>query len=180
MPANSRLPLAAARVVDAAPRLRYRRAAGGGGGGIRSTERAWATLRAAAGTVAGIARDAALPQDPPWHGGGGGEGALRYGRHAGDSGGGAYRPAGSAGLVDVRSPRRAARPGRDGERRRSAARSRAVARVMSGPPAGGVHSASISATLVSLIMPGCASAAKRRRGRSGANDSHLCRRGGDG
>jgi hypothetical protein len=101
VPACSRLPLAAARVVDAAPRLRYRRAAGGGGGGIRSTERAWATLRAAAGTVAGIARDAALPQDPPWHGGGGGEGALRYGRHAGDSGGGAYRPAGSAGLVDV-------------------------------------------------------------------------------
>jgi hypothetical protein len=101
VPACSRLSLAA-RVVDAAPHLCYRRAAaGGGGGGIRPTERAWATLRAAAGTVAGIARDAALPQDPPWHGGGGGEGALRYGRHAGDSGGGAYRPAGSAGLVDV-------------------------------------------------------------------------------
>ena len=64
-------------------------------------ERAWATLSAAAGTVAGIARDAALPQDPPWHSGGGGEGALCYGRYAGDSGGGAYRPAGSAGLVDV-------------------------------------------------------------------------------
>jgi hypothetical protein len=34
-------------------------------------------------------------------GGGGGEGALRYGRHAGGSGGGAYRPAGSAGLVEL-------------------------------------------------------------------------------
>ena len=69
------------------------------------TERAWATLRAAAGTVAGIARDAALPQDPPWFGGGGGgEGALRrlrYGRHAGGSGGGSYRPVGSAGLVEL-------------------------------------------------------------------------------
>ena len=29
------------------------------------TERAWATLRATAGTVSGIVRDAALPQDPP-------------------------------------------------------------------------------------------------------------------
>jgi hypothetical protein len=70
--------------------------------GPRRTSRAWATLRAAAGTDAGIVRDAALPQDPPWYGGGGGgEGALRYGRHAGGSGGGAYRPAGSAGLVEL-------------------------------------------------------------------------------
>ncbi len=65
-------------------------------------ERAWATLRAAAGTVAGIARDAAQPQDPPCPGGGGGGGgSLRYGRHASDSGEGAYRPAGSACLVEL-------------------------------------------------------------------------------
>ena len=63
--------------------------------------RAWATLRAAAGTVAGIARNATLPQDPPWTGGGGGGGALRYGLNAGGSGRGRHRPAGSAGLVDL-------------------------------------------------------------------------------
>jgi hypothetical protein len=64
--------------------------------------RAWAMLRAAASTVAGIARDAALLQDPPWPGGGCGcGGALRCGRHARGSGGTRYQPTGSAGLVDL-------------------------------------------------------------------------------
>ena len=111
VPTCSRLPLAAARVVDAgrcmaAPLLACAAAAlpaaHAGALLFGPTERAWATLRAAAGTVAGIARDAAQPQDPPCpRGGGGGGGALRYGRHAGDSGRGAYRPAGSAGLCTL-------------------------------------------------------------------------------
>ena len=112
---------------------------------------------------------AAAAADPPRPGGGGGGGgALRYGRHAGGSGGGRTGrpglPAWWTCCAGCARLQRAARPGRDGERHRSAARSRAVARVMSGPPAGGVHRASISATMVSLIMPGCASAARRRRG----------------
>ncbi len=146
------------------------------------TERAWTTMRAAAVAVAGIACNAALPQDLTWPGGRGrGRRPVLATARAGTPAAAGEGRTGRPGLpawwtccAGCARSRRAARPGRAGERRRSAARSRAVARVTSGPPAGGVHRASISTTMMPLIMPGCASAAKRRRGRAGEAGQMIC------
>ncbi len=97
-------------------------------------ERAWATLRAAAGFVASIARDTALQQDPPRGPAAAAAEATLCATAGTPAAAGEGVPAG-----------RVCRPG--------------------GPPAGGVHRASISATHPFSASAGAALGARAMRGK---------------